>query len=289
MKPLPFADLVNHTALQLQDVVDNAYLEAQVLLASVLEQDRSYIIAHPDYVLTNEQSNEFRARVSARLRGEPYAYVVKQREFWSLPLKVTKDVLIPRPETEVLVEQLLAAAPVNEMSTVLDLGTGSGAIALAIKASMPELNVTAIDESEAALKVAQHNAEKLALDVSFVCGDWFEALSEQDVPQTFDFIVSNPPYIAAGDPHLQADGVQFEPQTALVAGMDGLDDLRIIIAQATQHLTRNDEERGRLLVEHGYDQSEAVRELFAQAGFSQIKSHLDLAGHKRATSGRVAD
>lgn len=284
MQRLPFAELVKQATDQLAGKVDNPRFEAEILLAGVIDEDRSYIIAHPDYVLNDLKANEFRARVSGRLRGEPYAYVVKQQEFWSIPLTVSKDVLIPRPETEVLVEQLLAAVPINEASTVLDLGTGSGAIACALKATLPELVVTAVDQSQAALNIAKQNAQKLGLDVTFELSDWFAELTDQ----TFDFIVANPPYIAEGDPHLLDGDVQHEPTSALVSGTDGLDDLRHIIAHAPQHLTTDNEECGRLLVEHGYDQAAAVRQLFTDAGFVTIKQHLDLAGHTRATSGRVA-
>lgn len=276
MKSMTFGELVTQAATQLSEVVDSPRLEAEILLAGVLDKDRTYIIAHPDYVLDDSQSNEYRARLSSRLRGEPYAYVVKQQEFWSIPLKVTRDVLIPRPDTEVLVEQVLAYAPVNQKVSVLDLGTGSGAIAIALLASNGDFVVTAVDQSAAALSLAKTNASQYGLDIQFICSDWFSKLSGQK----FDVIVSNPPYIAAADPHLEQGDLRFEPKAALVSGDDGLDDLRAIIQQAPAYLNAE----GRLFVEHGYDQAAAVAELFQQSGFAEIKLHRDLSNNDRATS-----
>jgi release factor glutamine methyltransferase len=211
--------------------------------------------------------------LARRARGEPIAYLVGTKGFWSLELEVTSGVLIPRPETELVVE--LALARLGDTDRVLDLGTGSGAIALAIAKERPRCRVTASDVSATALDIARHNAARLSLDARFIESDWFSAIEGR-----FDVIVCNPPYVAADDPHLGA--LVYEPRGALVAGHDGLGALRRVIADAPQHLV----ESGALIVEHGSTQGTAVRELFARAGFVAIATHRDLAGHERVTAGR---
>ncbi len=213
--------------------------------------------------------------------GEPLAYLAGAKEFWSLPLKVDASVLVPRPETEGLVEAALATGQAGRPIEVLDLGTGSGAIALALAKERPTWRVTATDVSEAALTVARQNALRLGLDrIEFVLGDWYGPLDMQ----RFDVIVSNPPYIAAADPALAAAALSYEPRSALVPGPLGIEALEVIIRDAPVHLRQ----AGHLLVEHGSDQGAAARRLFARAGFSNIRTLDDLAGRERVTAGQIA-
>ena len=207
-------------------------------------------------------------------RGEPLAYVLGHQDFWNLRLQVSPSVLIPRPETELLVELALARA--GPQARLLDLGTGSGAIALACASARGDLSITAADRSSEALALASANADHLDLTVTCLQSDWFELIET-----TFDLIVSNPPYVARQDPHLEA--LAFEPQQALVAGADGLDDIRRIVAEAPQHLN----EGGWLALEHGFDQADRVRALMSAAGFVAIATEQDLAGHERVTHGRL--
>jgi release factor glutamine methyltransferase len=251
-------------------------LDAELLLAHVLDVSRASVIARDDRELTPEELGDFEQLLARRLAGEPLAYLTGTREFWSLELEVTPAVLVPRPETELLVEWFLSFARQRE-SRILDLGTGSGAIALAIARERPDVRVVASDLSAAALGVAQANARRLGMtNVAFVLGAYFDALDAGG----FDAILSNPPYIAEGDPHL-AD-LKFEPALALTSGADGLGALRTIVAGAPAHLRPG----GWLLVEHGSTQALAVRELFARAGFADIETRRDLAGLERATGGR---
>jgi release factor glutamine methyltransferase len=252
-----------------------APLDAQVLLAHVVRRDRSWLIAHANDPLERADLQTFFALARRRRDGEPVAYLTGRREFWGLALGVDSSVLIPRPETETLVESALQKLPRASTARVLDLGTGSGAIALAIARERPLAQVIATDRSEAALAVATANARRLALgNVRFVRSDWYEALA---AGATFDLIASNPPYVAEGDPHLREGDLRFEPAAALVSGPDGLADLRSIIAGAPARLVAG----GWLLVEHGFDQAEAVGELLGAAGFFLIGSLRDLAGIPR--------
>jgi len=244
--------------------------DRELLLAHVLGQNRAFLYAHPEAMVCNERIESLLGR---RERGEPIEYLTGTKEFWSLALEVTPAVLIPRPETELVVE--LARACVSEGQRVLDVGTGSGAIALAIASERPRCRVTASDTSIAALEVARRNAERLSIDVRFVESDWFAAIDGE-----FDVIVSNPPYIAMDDPHLSV--LAYEPREALVSGRDGLVALRRVISGAPAHL----ETSGALIVEHGNTQCIAVRELFERAGFAGVATHRDLAGHERVTLGR---
>ncbi|MGV6815800.1 MAG: peptide chain release factor N(5)-glutamine methyltransferase [Thiotrichales bacterium] len=256
---------------------DSPRLDAELLLAHVLGQPRSYLYTWPERKPESAQVQQYHALIARRQRGEPIAYLLNQREFWSLELSVNPSVLIPRPETELLIETLLSRALPAE-TELLDLGTGSGAIALALAKERPGWRITATDSSQEALATAQDNARRLGLNrISFLCGHWFEALAEQQ----FDIIVSNPPYIAAADPHLKTGDVRFEPLSALSAGIDGLNDLREIIKKAPAHL----KSRGLLIVEHGYDQGAEVAALFAGSGFDSIASLKDLGGRSRATIG----
>lgn len=260
---------------------EEASLEANLLLQQLLNVNRAWLIAHADDTLTPEQHAAFEKLLLRRINGEPIAHILGVREFFGMPLKVTPDTLIPRPDTETLVEQVLDIIPQQSSYQVLDLGTGTGAIALAIAKHRPLAHVTAVDFSESVLDVALENAKHLAIhNVTFLHSHWFNALSNQ----RFDVIVSNPPYIAENDPHLSQGDVRFEPKSALTSGADGLDDIRQIIASATQFLRPN----GWLMLEHGYDQAQAVAELLAQAQFCQIGHRLDLAGIQRVTFGMVS-
>lgn len=256
---------------------DTPRLDAEVLLYHVLGVTRSYLYAWPEKILTTRQYEQFRSLLARRAQGEPIAYLTGHQEFWSLELQVTENTLIPRKETELLVE--LAMARLSPKAQVIDLGTGSGAIALAIAQECQQCSVLATDYSPAALTVARHNAQKLELQqVKFLVSDWCAALG--NIKATV--IVSNPPYIETADPHLNQGDVRYEPRTALVAGKDGLTDIRQIIAQAKTHLI----EKGWLLLEHGYNQAEAVQALFKQHDYAAVMTYQDLAGLPRVTMGQ---
>lgn len=254
--------------------------DAQLLLAHCLGWSRAELLARPDTELPAPVAQSFAQLLKRLEAGEPLAYLTGEKEFWSLPLKVDASVLVPRPETERLVEAALECGPAREALAALDLGTGSGAIALALAQERPGWRVTATDSSVAALTVARHNAVQLGLDrIEFLAGSWFEPLARR----RFDLIVSNPPYVAADDPALQVPALTFEPRTALVAGPAGLEALATIVRQAPQHLATG----GHLFLEHGADQGAATRSLFAAAGFSNIRTLNDLAGRERVTAGQA--
>ena len=272
-----------------------ARIEVQCLLQKVLHVQRVYLFAHPEYILNKDEAMEYEQILQRRLIGEPVAYILGEREFFGLTLKVTPATLIPRPDTELLVEQALQHLAVTHAScelgavrvpaggsdglNVLDLGTGSGAIALAIAHARPLAQIVACDASAEALEVAKENAQSLGLgNVNFLASNWFDQLGGAQ----FDMIVSNPPYIAEHDPHLSQGDVRFEPVTALTAGADGLDDIRHIILQAGQHLLAG----GWLLLEHGYDQADKVRKLLVQQSFTEVSTCCDLAGNDRISMGR---
>lgn len=257
-------------------------IEAQCLLQHVLSVPRVYLLAHPEQTLSEVQRDAFDALLQRRLRGEPIAHLLGEREFFGLNLKVSPATLIPRPDTELIVELALNRIPHAQPYRVLDMGTGSGAIALAIAKHKPNTEVVAVDVSRDALAVAIENAQRLKIpNVSFIRSDWFSALNGQ----RFDLIVSNPPYISSGDIHLSQGDLRFEPLTALASGADGLDDIRRIISAAPQYLTSN----GWLLLEHGYDQAGSVRDLLTQRGFVEVSSEKDLAGIERVTGGKLPD
>ncbi len=257
--------------------------EARLLLGHVLKKSTAWLIAHDDEALDEDALLHFASMVARRAGGEPVAYLMGQREFFGRVFSVSAAVLIPRPETELLVE--LALAKVGDGDTaaqatrVLDLGTGSGCIAITLALEQAALQVTAIDASAAALAVAKTNAERLGATLRLLRSDWFAALAGEQ----FDLIVANPPYIAAADSHLAAGDLRHEPAAALASGADGLADLRRIIAEAPPHLAPG----GRLLLEHGYDQAEAVYDLLEQAGLIDIEQHQDLAGIVRVSGGRT--
>jgi release factor glutamine methyltransferase len=259
-------------ALLTAQATDVASLDRELLLAHATGRDRSFLRAHPEYVPHAAEAVHYRALVDRRADGEPLAYLTGHREFWGLRLTVTPAVLVPRPETELLVE--LAVARLSSGCRILDLGTGTGAIALALAAERPDCEIWALDRAEDALRVAHRNAQRLALDVHLVAGDWLEAIRGP-----FHVIVSNPPYVAAADPALEVSVAAHEPHAALHAGPDGLDALRTIIADAP--LALGDD--GWLIVEHGYAQGAAVRALMQSRGFGDIETHRDLAELERAT------
>ena len=279
MRPRRAPDLCVSQAIAAAMAAGLDRLDAQLLLLHALGRkphDRAWLLAHDTDVLPLSAQTAFEACIQRRITGEPLAYITGRKEFFGLDLQVNANVLVPRPDTETLVEWALEVLQPTSAGTVLDLGTGSGAIALALKATRPDLHVSAIDYSEAALVVARANALRLQLDVDFQQGCWLN-----QVQARFHVIVSNPPYIAAQDSHLNA--LTFEPLQALASGNDGLDDIRHIITQAPAHLHSG----GWLLLEHGYDQAAAVRGLLLEAGFSAVQSRLDLSGIERCSGGRL--
>ena len=253
-------------------------VDAEVLLAYALSKSRSWLIAHADDLLPAEHASAYAVLVEQREAGEPVAYITGRRGFWSLDLEVTPATLIPRPETELLVELVLQLLPIDKAARVLDLGTGTGAIALAIARERPRAQVTATDASADALAVARRNAQRHDIrNVSFAHGDWFAPLGDQ----RFDVIVSNPPYIESHDPHLNQGDLRFEPITALASGTDGLDDIRRIIVDAPRHLASE----AWLLFEHGWNQGEAVHMLLRNASFTKVSTTRDLEQRDRVTAG----
>lgn len=257
-----------------------AQLDAELLLAFVLDKPRSYLYTWPDKTVSEQQSAAFMALFERRQRGEPVAYLLGRQGFWTLDLQVAEHTLIPRADTELLVEAALQLGDAQSALQVLDLGTGTGALALALASERAQWALTGVDRIESAVALAQSNQRQLQLsNVTFLHSHWFSALAGQ----RYDLIISNPPYIADNDPHLQRGDVRFEPLSALVSGPDGLDDLRLIIAQAPAYLSAN----GWLLLEHGFDQARAVRELLQQAGFVDVSSRRDLSEHERISLGRL--
>jgi len=280
----------------------SARIEVQALLQHVLKVSRAYLLAYPERRLNEVEQSQYNELFQRRMKGEPIAYILGQREFFGLVFKVTPAILIPRPETELLVELALERIPSPSAGfalpatlfppagernrqagrgrefCVLDLGTGSGAIALSIVHTRPDIEAVAVDVSSEALVVARENAQALGTNkVTFMQSDWYSALEKQ----RFNLIVSNPPYIAAGDAHLQQGDLRFEPATALASGYDGLDDIRSIVTAAPKYL----EPGGKLLLEHGYDQAAQVRELLSEAGFQEVFSACDMAGVERVSGG----
>lgn len=255
-----------------------ARLDIELLLAAALGKPRSFLHTWPERIVSSEAALTFASYLQRRRTGEPVAYILGQQGFWKLDLEVAPHTLIPRPETEMLVEAALELVPGFAPNRVLDLGTGTGAIALALASERPNWQVTAVDRVIEAVALAERNRQRLHLDNAKVLNShWFSALEGQ----RFDVIISNPPYIASADPHLDTGDVRFEPNSALVAGVDGLDDLRLITRQAPAHLNAG----GWLLLEHGYDQGAAVRDLLSGQGFEKIQTRRDLGEHERITFG----
>ncbi|MFM5500379.1 peptide chain release factor N(5)-glutamine methyltransferase [Aeromonas veronii] len=256
--------------------------DADVLLCHLLGCRRSYLMTWPERELDAAQQATLHGWLARRLNGEPIAHLVGEREFWSLPLKVSPATLIPRPDTEVLVEQALTKIPQGPCA-VLDLGTGTGAIALALKSERPEIDVWAVDRMVDAAALARENSAALGLPIEVRDGSWFEPLGEPDRDETprFAVIVSNPPYIDGADPHLEQGDVRFEPRSALVADDAGLADIRHIVAHAPAYLLAD----GWLLLEHGWDQGEAVRQLLRDGGYREVATVRDYGDNDRVTLG----
>ena len=253
-------------------------LDAEVLLAHVLGVDRAALLARPESELAPEARARFEALVARRARGEPVAYITGSREFWSLKMEVNRDVLIPRPETERLVEAALERIEVRAPARVADLGTGCGAIALAVGRERPRASIVAIDVSLKALQVARRNLSRSGNDnVRLLACNWFDAIDAA----VFDLILSNPPYVANADPHLRKGDLPSEPLLALAGGPDGLDAIRVIVAGARRRLAKN----GVLMLEHGFEQGAAVRRLLDHAGFKQSFTLKDYCGHDRVSGG----
>jgi release factor glutamine methyltransferase len=271
-------DWLKMAVTRIDSVSTSPQLDAEILLHAITGIHRALAYARPEQALTREQLEDLQPVLARREQGEPIAYIVGQQEFWSMPLDVSPAVLIPRPETELLVERALELVPLNDPSRVLDIGTGSGAIALAIAHARANSHVTAVDVSQAALTVAGRNRRKLGIpNLELKHSDMFASLTGE----RFDLIVSNPPYIAEGDPDLSPTVAAFEPKLALIAGPTGLEAIERIVRDAVEHLEPN----GWLLLEHGWKQAAEVRALLVQHGYSHVRSRSDLAGHERVTEG----
>ncbi|WP_341707477.1 peptide chain release factor N(5)-glutamine methyltransferase [Halopseudomonas sp.] len=257
---------------------DTARLDAELLLCHAIGKPRTYLRTWPERQPDVEQVRHFQALLSQRRSGVPVAYLLGEQGFWSLQLEVSEATLIPRPDTERLVEVALELGP-QGAAEVLDLGTGTGAIALALAVERPQWQLTGVDRVTDAVALAAHNAARLQIgNAHFEQSDWFGALADR----RFNLIVSNPPYIAESDPHLQQGDVRFEPGSALVSGVDGLDDIRTLVQQAPTHL----QQAGWLLFEHGWQQADAVAVLLREQGFEQVQSWRDLGGQLRVTGGQ---
>ena len=275
--PMPsIKNLLTQATNTLASYSDSPLLDAEVLLSFVLNKPRTYLRAWRDNTLTETQHSTFMALITQRQQGIPITYLTGTREFWSRDFKVTPDVLIPRPDTELLIELSLALIPKNQSIKIIDLGTGSGIIAVTLAAERPNAQIVAIDTSLAALQIAQHNAQQQQItNIEFYQSDWFAAVP----PSLFDLIISNPPYIDSEDEHLQQGDVRFEPQSALIAGNQGLSDIEIIADKARYYLKSG----GHLLIEHGYNQALQVQRVFNLLHYDGIKSYQDLSGHDRVT------
>lgn len=258
------------------------HLDAELLLAHALEKPRTHLRSWPETALPATMQQLYSRLVQQRAHGMPIAYLLGQRDFWDLSLRVTADTLIPRPETELLVENALELIPANKAWKIADLGTGSGAIALALAKHRPECHLLAVDNSDAALEVAKSNAKRCDIsNLSFLKSHWFAQIS----PQQFQLIVSNPPYVAENDSHLSRSDVAFEPRHALASGPDGLDDLRHIIVQSQSYLAPG----AYLLLEHGFDQANSVAAVFDKTGWENIACLQDLSGQDRVTRAQKPD
>lgn len=279
--PLSIAQAMKQYIL-LDIVSDSARLDVEVLLAAVLQKDRTYLYTWPEKALTIAENNHFLDGLQRRIKGEPIAHIIGEKEFWSLSLCVDNSTLIPRPDTELLVETALALFAEDALDSprkLIDLGTGTGAIALALAVEKPHWYITALDNSPKACALAEKNRQKHECqNVSILCSDWLAAVSTEQV----DMIVTNPPYIDEKDPHLTQGDVRFEPRSALTASNNGLADIEIIVSQATQQLLPN----GYLLIEHGYQQAAAVMAVLEKNNFQHCQTLVDMAGHPRVTLGQ---
>lgn len=260
---------------------DTPHIDTEILLMLALGKSRVYLFTYPDHVLSEGELQAYLALLEQRAAGWPIAYLTKKRDFWNLRLKVSPATLIPRPETELLVERALTHLLSAPNASILELGTGSGAIALALASERPDLIITAVDISAGALQVANENATVLELtSVNFSLSNWFSNLDSDD---HFHLILSNPPYLAPNDPHLLEGDLRFEPQSALVSEADGLADIQHIVETALNYLLP----LGWLCVEHGHTQSTLVQEMFKKAGYRCVQTHLDIQGHGRVTEGQA--
>ena len=279
--PFPRQDTVEYAlALGRRQLANHAdaYKEALLLLQHISGKNKEQLIAHPELKLSDEHLQQFQHYLQRRNRGEPIAYLIGYKEFWSLPLHVQPGVLIPRPETELLVETALAVVAKTDAAKILDLGTGSGCIALAIASEIPTASIVASDTSELCIQTAKKNAATLNIEnIQFIHSDWFDSIKKTN----FNLIVSNPPYISQDDPDLHQQVRKYEPESALIAAQNGLHDLQKIIRSARSFLEKN----GNLLVEHGWQQGKTIRDYFHQYGYSQVTTMNDLQGHQRLTMG----
>ena len=274
---MTIADLLQ-SATEANQLSDSPGLDCELLLYFILGVDPSYSKTWPERQVSDDHLAQFDELLQRRIKGEPVAYLIGSQGFWSLDLEVSPATLIPRPETELLVEVALELS-LPEQASVLDLGTGTGAIALALATERSHWKVCAVDLQQQAVDLAERNRQRYQLNnVRLFASNWFDAIPAQ----RFDLIVSNPPYIEAGDPHLSQGDVRFEPASALVSGDDGLDDLRLVCSQSVDYLA----DGGWLLLEHGFDQGAAVRELLERAGFNSVETRPDLNGCERITLGR---
>jgi release factor glutamine methyltransferase len=271
--------LLAHATNTLTSYSDTPLLDAEVLLGFVLNKPRTHLRAWCDNTLTAQQITSFEGLIKQRQQGTPIVYLTGTREFWSRDFTVTPDVLIPRPDTELLIELSLELIPKNQVVKLIDLGTGSGIIAVTLAAERPDANVTAVDTSLAALAVAKHNAQHHQLtNIEFYQSDWFA-----NVPKSlFDLVISNPPYIDPDDEHLQQGDVRFEPQSALIADNQGLSDIQIIADKTRSYLTP----QGHLLIEHGYNQAPQVQAIFNALAYDKVQFYRDLSGQPRVTHGQ---
>jgi release factor glutamine methyltransferase len=277
---LSYQALINDATKQLYDSTETPRIDSEVLMQMVLKKDMAWLIGYGDTLATAEHTKLFYDLVAKRHAGQPIAYLSGFREFWSLDLKVNENVLIPRPDTETLVEEALELLPKDHAINVLDLGTGSGAIALSIAKERPLAKVIAVEYQAGALAVAKHNAQRNNIaNVEFRLSDWFSAIAPSE---QFDLIASNPPYVEPGDPHLQQGDLRFEPITALTAAENGFADIRKIIEAAPAQL----KDSGWLIIEHGFNQAEHVAELFHTNGFSQVNLCIDINHLPRCTYGK---
>ncbi len=263
---------------QLETISDTAFLDAEVLLCHALKKNRSHLRAWPEKALLLEEYNKFQQLLNQRLRGQPIAYIIGKKEFWSREFKVNPNVLIPRPDTELLIELSLNIIKNKVNPCLIDLGTGSGNIAITLAAERPDSDIVATDVSNQALKVAKHNAKAHRIkNIHFIQSDWFDNILQNE----FDLVISNPPYIACNDPHLSQGDVRFEPDYALVADDKGLKDIRMICNYARDYL----KSKGMLLIEHGCDQQAAIQTIFDEYQFFDITTYNDLSGNPRVTTG----
>lgn len=269
---------LNQAVTELSLINADARLDAELLMGHVLNKNRAYIFAHPEQALTQTQLDDYHHLITARAKGMPIAYLIGYREFWSLTLKVNAHTLIPRHETERLVELTLELLADTAGAYILDLGTGSGAIALALATERPDWNISACDYSLEALAVAKENADTLSIkNINFYHSDWFTNLPNQQ----YHAIISNPPYITEQDPHLQQGDLQFEPINALVSSQEGLADLQYIIQQSYNRLLPN----GMILLEHGFDQKVPVNAILNRSGYRNVQCWQDIQGHDRVSGG----